>query len=149
MRPRSLRAASAAILGVLALGAGLARAADLPPVHDDGNVKYLTGGIGQDESSAMKSIEKQWPLSMEFAENHGGHADYVAGVDVVVRDASGHTALQATTDGPFMMAQLPPGRYTIEASLGGNTKRESVTIKRGAPAHATFVWPAGADNPAV
>jgi opacity protein-like surface antigen len=148
MNTRSLRAACAA-MSVLFVGAGVACAADLPPVQHDGSTTYLSGGIGQDESSAMKSIEKQWPLSMEFAENHGGHADYVAGVDVVVRDASGRTALQATTDGPFMMAQLPPGRYTIEASLDGNTKRESVTIKGGAPAHATFVWPAGADDSAV
>jgi hypothetical protein len=149
MSTRSLRAASAAILGVLFVGAGVASAADLPPVQHDGSVSYLSGGIGLDESSAMKSVEKQWPLSMEFAENHGGHADYVAGVDVVVRDASGRTALQATTDGPFMLAQLPPGRYTIEASLDGNTKRESVTIKGGAPAHATFVWPASAESSAV
>lgn len=148
MSTRSLRAASAAMLGVLFMGAGIASAA-LPPVHHDGSVEYVSGGIGKDESTAMKSVEKQWPLSMEFAENQGGHADYVAGVDVVVRDASGRTALQATTDGPFMMAQLPPGRYTIEASLNGNTKRESVTIKGGAPAHATFVWPADTDNAAV
>jgi hypothetical protein len=149
MSTRSLRAASAAMLGVLFIGAGVANAADLPPVQHDGSVTYLSGGIGLDESTAMKSVEKQWPLSMEFAENRGGHADYVAGVDVVVRDASGRTALQATTDGPFMMAQLRPGRYTIEASLDGNIKRESVTIKGGAPAHATFVWPADTDNSAV
>jgi hypothetical protein len=149
MNTRSLRAASAAIMGLLLIGAGAAFAADLPPVHEDGSVKYLSGGIGQDESSAMKSVEKQWPLSMEFAERQGGHADYVAGVDVVVRNASGQTALQAKTDGPFMMAALPPGRYTIQASLNGNTKIEAVTIKPGAPAHATFVWPADTDNSAV
>jgi hypothetical protein len=148
MNTRSLRAACAA-MSVLFIGAGVACAAELPPVHHDGQVQYLSGGIGQDESTAMKSVEKQWPLSMEFAETRGGHADYLAGVDVVVRDASGRTALQATTDGPFMLAQLPPGRYTIEASLDGNTKRESVTIKDGAPAHATIVWPAGADDSAV
>lgn len=148
MSTRSLRAA-AAMLGVLFVGAGVASAADLPTVHHDGSVPYLSGGIGIDESSAMKSVEKQWPLSMEFAEQQGSHAEYVAGVDVVVRDASGRTALQATTDGPFMMAQLPPGRYTIEASLDGTTKRKLVTIKGGAPAHATFVWPADTDNSAV
>jgi hypothetical protein len=149
MNTGAMRAGLAAMLGVTLMGAGVARAADLPAVRHDGEVAYLTGGVGQDESSAISAVQRQWPLSLEFAEQAGGRAVYVADVDVVVRNASGQAALEAQADGPFLLAKLPPGRYAVEASWNGKTLREPVTIKHGAPAHATFVWPADMDDSVI
>jgi len=137
----------AALLGALATGSALTlAAAPLPPVHDQGSVAYLSGGIGQGETRAIEGSEKNWPLTLEFAQRNRNHGDFVADVAVVVRDAHGHTALQATSDGPFLLARLAPGRYAVDATLNGKTLHERVAIRPSAPTKAVFVWPAGTDN---
>lgn len=141
--------AVAATLGALLMGGALAQGtaqtpATLPPIQQSGAVQYLSGGIGLDESGAIEQASRQWPLTLEFAVKDQQRADFAAGVKVLVRDASGHTALQATSDGPFLLARLQPGRYSVAATLDGKTLHENVLVKKGQPSRAVFVWPAEA-----
>ena len=138
-----LAALSAALGASMLSGAWAQVATALPPVQQAGGVEYLSGGIGKDESAAIENATRQWPLTLEFAVKDRQHADFVAGVEVVVRDAKGHTALRATTDGPFLLARLTPGSYAVDATLDGKALHQRVLVKRGAPAKVVFVWPAG------
>lgn len=140
------RGAWVATLGVAMLGAGAASAAMLPPVHQQGAVQYLSGGIGQGQSTALQAASTNWPLTLEFAVNAKPRAEYAANVNVVVHDAKGQVALETKSDGPFMLVRTEPGRYTIDATLQGKTLHESVTIKQGAPAKALFLWPIGTNG---
>jgi hypothetical protein len=134
----------AATLGALMVGGAFAQsAATLPPLHKSGQVEYLSGGIGKDEATAIESASKQWPLTLEFAVKDKKHADFVANVDLVVRDAKGHTALQTTSDGPFLLAKLAPGHYSVDATLADKRLHQTVLVTPGRPAMAVFVWPAG------
>ena len=147
MRTPIRKAAIATTLGTLMMGGAFAQAATaLPPVHKDGHVEYLSGGIGKDEATAIESASKQWPLTLEFAVKDNKRADFAANVNVVVRDAKGHTVLQATSDGPFLLAKLGIGHYAVDATLAGKTLHEKVLIKHGQPAKAVFEWPAGTDQ---
>lgn len=138
------KTATATALGSLLLGGVFAQAATtLPPVHTVGHVQYLSGGIGKDESQAIESASKHWPLTLEFAVKNKQRADSAADVKVVVHDAKGHAALEATAAGPFLLAKLAPGRYTVDATLAGQTLHEKVVVKHGRPAKAVFMWPAG------
>jgi hypothetical protein len=131
----------AGAVGAMLLGGGLARAAMvLPPVHKMGSIEYLSGGIGLDESKAIESASRQWPLTLEFAAKDRQRADFMADVKVRVRDARGHDALDATSDGPFLLAKLPPGSYDIDATAGGKTLHEHVVVKPHQPTKAVFVW---------
>ena len=131
----------AGTLGAMLLGGGLARAADaLPPVQKMGSVEYLSGGIGVDESKAIEKASPHWPLTLEFAAKDRQRADFMADVKVRVRDAHGHDALDATSNGPFLLAKLPPGSYGIDATAAGKTLHEHVTVKQHQPARAVFVW---------
>jgi hypothetical protein len=143
MRTLICKFAVSATLGVMMGGAFAQAAPTLPPLHDRGNVEYLSGGIGLDESAAIRSASKQWPLTLEFAVADHPHADFVADVRVVVRDAKGHAALQATSDGPFLLAKLPPGRYTVDATFADQTLHEKVVVSQHKPARAVFVWSSG------
>ncbi len=137
----------AGLFGALATGSALAlAAAPLPPVHNEGGVAYLSGGIGQGEAQAIEGSERNWPLTLEFAQRDRNHGDFVANVAVVVRDAHGNTSLHATSDGPFLLARLAPGRYKVDATLDGKTLHEKVAVHSGAPTKAIFVWPAGTDH---
>lgn len=71
------------------------------------------------------------------------HADFAAGVKTVVRDAGGHAVIQIDSAGPFVLAKLPPGRYSVDASPGNRTRtlHRTIVVKRDQPAKAVFVWP--------
>lgn len=139
--------AMATAMGALMAGGTLAQAEnDLPAIHHSGSVEYLSGGIGQSESTAIHDASRHWPLTLEFAIEDKPHADYAANVHVMVRDAHGHTALKTTAGGPFLLAKLAPGDYAVSATLDGKTLHEKVLVKGHEPAKAVFVWPAGTDE---
>ena len=149
MRTLIHKITAAGALGAMLMSGAIAQAAStLPPVQKVGSVEYLSGGIGLDESRAIESASHQWPLILEFAAKDGQHADYLANVQVRVRDAKGHDTLEATSDGPFLLAKLPPGRYSVDATVGGKTLYENVVIKQHQPAKAVFVWAADAHRSA-
>lgn len=136
---------SAVLASFSIAGAGIAQAAgtdQLPAVQTYQGVPYTSGGIGSDESDAMKAAASQWPLSLEFAIKTGAQAEYAAGVKVRVLDQHGATVLDATSQGPFMLVKVPPGAYRIEATLNGKTMQRSVTVHSGQSTHAGFEWPA-------
>ena len=138
------KAAIAAATGALLLGTAFAQAAvSLPAVHKSGQVEYLSGGVGQDEAKAIESASRQWPLTLEFAVKDKQKADFVADVNVMLRDAEGRTALKAVADGPFLLARVQPGHYTVDATFDGKTLHEKVLVKAGQPAKRFFEWPAG------
>ena len=147
MRTRIHPIAQAASIGALLLGSTLALATTgLPPVQRSGEVEYLSGGVGTEQATAMSNASRQWPLTLEFVIKERKRDEFAAGVDVSVRDARGHAALQAKANGPFLLARLAPGEYAVEATLDGKTLHEKVVVKSGHPAKAVFVWPAGTDQ---
>ena len=118
-------------------------ATSLPPIQRMGTIDYVTGGIGQAESSAIERASHNWPLTLEFAIKDKQRADFVAGVNVEVRDAGKHVKLNIKSEGPFVLAKLLPGRYLVDASLDGKTLHEKVVVASGHPAKAVFEWPVG------
>lgn len=144
MKNFSPKAAAAAALSVLALGASFAHAATtLPATQKYGQLEYLSGGIGKDEAQAIQSASKQWPLTVEFAVKTRHRDEFAANVKVIVRDAKGHEVLQTDSVGPFLLARLAPGNYTVNAALAGRTLHKSVLVKSGQAARTVFVWPSG------
>lgn len=144
MRSLLMSSAVAAALGALVMSYGSAQAmATLPAVQKSGQIEYVTGGVGADESAAIESASKQWPLTLEFAVKDKQRADFAADVETIIRDAKGHRVLQVDSGGPILLAKLEPGHYAVDATLGGKTLHEKVVVKRGQPAKAVLVWPTG------
>jgi hypothetical protein len=132
-----------AVLAAFALSAGmtgLAMAA--PPVEKtQGNVSYIMGGIGLDESQQMKAMESQYSVAITFAEHDQGKADYLADIPVTITNAQGQTVLSVKSDGPYLLAKLPPGSYEITASRGGQPKSNHVQVGPGTHAdQVVFDW---------
>ena len=100
----------------------------LPAMKVQGNARFACGGIGSDESNAMRAAMKDHPLSLLFARAGG---EYLANVDVSIKSGSGDTALAMRAAGPVCLIDLPAGRYTVEASSEGVTKTHTVTVGRG------------------
>jgi len=132
-----------AVAGALLWAASLASAhAALPETQKQGNVEYVTGGIGLDESQSLKAAEKSYPLSLLFARKLDGKNDYTADVKVVITDSKGTAVLNATSGGPYMLVKLPAGEYKVSATLDGNEQTRQVSVKGNGSAHAGFEWTA-------
>jgi hypothetical protein len=143
-RHRAARSAMhAALGGVLALTAAAAyAAAEVPPAQKVGTVEYRVGGIGATEAEAMRRLSSDYPLSLTFIEHAPDGRDlYTADVGVRVMDSDGNTRLDTHAQGPLLLADLPDGHYTVEATLGSDTRRRDVNIRDGKAERVVFTWP--------
>lgn len=137
---RCTQAAAMALVGMALAGIVSTARAELPPVQRQGAVEYVSGGIGIDESEAMKAAATQYPLALTFAAQRDGTADYVADVAVAIHDAQGKPVLQATSGGPYMLVKLPAGNYKISASYKGQAQEREVSVQNTGTARAMFEW---------
>jgi hypothetical protein len=112
----------------------------LPPQHEQGKVAFRTGGVGQYEAEAMKAAASKYPLDVEFVKQAAGTEEYLAGVDVSILDNAGKPVLKTTTDGPFLLAKLPPGRYTLVAKNDNIPRQRHVTVPARGTDHVVIGW---------
>jgi hypothetical protein len=109
---------SALVAAMVTVGCAVPALAEsmLPqPVHE-GDVTYITGGIGADETQALEASAGSYDLQISNAEKNG---DFTAGTDLVIWAKNGREVLQARNTGPLLYAQLPPGDYVIDATYKG------------------------------
>ena len=142
MKPKlTTLAASIVLTGLVAMGpVQSADASPLPSERVQGQVRFITGGVGEDEAIAFKNAAAAYPLELLFAQKAGPYNEYLADVKVTIRDRSGKLLLDTTAEGPFLLAKLPAGKYQIEADYDGERKRQSVEIRAGKHQRAVFVW---------
>lgn len=117
--------------------AGNANGAGMPQIQQKGDVSFVSGGVGLDESTALRHAESQWPLSLRFT---GPGSDFLADVHVRIVDAHGGDVLGATSRGPYMLVKLRPGRYTVHAQYKDRDQTQTVTVPAKGTAKAAFYW---------
>ncbi len=134
------RSATATVVLCAALG-GWASAADNAPSQpqQQGGIAYISGGVGDEDAQRMKQLRAEYPLELMFVAR-GNPNQYLSAVKVQIADRSGKAVLDTVSDGPFLLAKVPPGRYTITADSEGSTKRQTVQVG-GKTQRVTFVWP--------
>jgi hypothetical protein len=108
----------------------------IQPKHS-GSVSYISGGIGLDEREALIQMGKDYDLKLSFAVTSG---NYLGDIAVEIRDASGRTLLEASSEGPWFFAKLPPGRYTVTVTVMGQTQRKSVQVGGRGQTVVNFFW---------
>jgi hypothetical protein len=120
--------------------AGNVHGTGMPQIQQQGGVSFVSfvsGGVGQDESQALRSAASQWPLSLRFTARSG---EFLADVHVTIEDAHGTSVLDATSRGPYMLVKVPPGRYSVHVSHADISKTSAVTVSASGTARATFTW---------
>lgn len=115
---------------------------DLPAARVAGGIPYLTGGIGAAETAAMRAVFKRYTLALTFARREAGHNVFLTDLPVVIRDASGVAVFEATTDGPFLLVDLPAGTYQVSATSRGETQQAQVRVVAGSHLERAFLWQA-------
>ncbi len=130
-------------LGWLLMGVAASAGAQdaLPEVQNYAGVSYLTGGFGLEESTAIKDAMPDYSLVLTFASSDGAKAAYLSQVQVVVRDMHDTTMLNTESRGPFLLAQLPEGRYQVFATYRNKTRSQTVQVSDGQSTRVVFDWP--------
>ena len=103
-----------------------------------GEVAFVTGGVGFEERSELQAIRSDYNLSLLFSERDG---DYLSDVKIRITDLNGNTLLETVSEGPKMFVRLRPGRYTVTAELNGKTFQKTVTVGTHQQPALSFVWP--------
>jgi len=149
---KSTMKAMAMALGVAgaAMSTGPAAAAVSPPMPTEqhqGAVGYVSGGIGKAEARMFERQMGQYRLAIQLLEHAGKAEEFTADATVKIADVHGRTVLETRAQGPFMLVDLPPGRYSIVARLNNRTlKKSAVVVTRDKLARATFEFPPRTDG---
>lgn len=112
----------------------------LPPAQHQGDVTFLSGGIGLSESTAIRTAMQHYPLTLEFAGRGQSGNVYLANIPVEISDMHGHAVLKTTAAGPFLLASLPGGQYRVTARYSGKDESRDVRISPSAHIHELFLW---------
>lgn len=140
-------ALGAALLITLALPWTLAAAADLnAPIdmqavqlqqQEQNGVRYLQGGIGQDEANALRKTPG-YDLHVELST--GPEGKFQSGATVDIQNAQGQPVLSLTDAGPLLYVQLPPGKYKVTGNAQGETVQQLVTVNGKTPTIVNLNW---------
>ena len=112
-----------------------------------GGVSAVSGGVGLNARHSLASqAHPNHNVKMVFSLTTG---NYLANVDVNVRNAQGNTVLEGVSDGPWLYAKLPPGKYTATATYNGHATTQRFSVGRSGERVAYFRWPASVEQNVV
>ena len=126
-----------AMIVLAALASTPAMAVDGPEVHQQNDISYVSGGIGDEEQARLEAVKKDYNLHVMNADKIG---HFTGDIRIVITDLE-HNTLVDATGGPIFYANLPNGRYIVEGFSPKLSKKETITIAAGKPAHVRFLWP--------
>jgi hypothetical protein len=115
--------------------------AELPMLQPQtqGEVSFVSGGVGGGEREAMHAIRQDYNLNLLFSE--AGTGSYLSDVKVSIHDANGNSLLDTLANGPFFYAKLKPGRYTVSADHNSHTINKITKVGQQQRSALRFIWP--------
>ena len=134
----AINKAAMAFVALALLGYAAHAQQPLQPQTQNG-IAFVSGGISIEERQAMQAIEGSYNLRLLFVAEPSG--EYLWGVKVELMDSEGKAVLKAVSDGPYFLAKLSPGHYTIVAEDDKRAIKKSVEIAPGKAVSERFSWP--------
>lgn len=90
---------------------------------------FIDGGIGQSETDSMESERGNYSLwIMTAGRTSGAH---LADVDVTIVNDKGEQVFERRLDGPWLMIDLPLGRYEVRSRYRQESQAKVTTIHAG------------------
>lgn len=113
------------------------------PAPDE--VCFISGGISGDEVSQFKARAREFLFEIVFVqkadtEDNNRIEEYLAEVQLKIKDSKGNVVVDTTTEGPFFLADLPLGKYQIIAEHDGIIKTNIVRIAAKKHQRIVFLW---------
>lgn len=114
---------------------GALSAASVVSGSTDAGIAYLSGGITVDDREQMRAQSGRYGLWIATVAK--GSGAYLSDAQLRIVDSQRKSLVLArTSDGPWFMLALPPGRYTVSATLhtDGVASPETLTQQVTVPA---------------
>lgn len=122
---------------LVAVGFALAQ---IPPTQHSGGISYISGGVGEEETTAILAEAKQWPVLLELSQIENGRGVWIFGANIKVVDAKKQVLFNAQADGPYMLINLEAGDYIIEASYQGIEQKRALSVKVNSTQKISLFW---------
>jgi hypothetical protein len=133
----------APVLATLALASAAFSATAMTTGQTARGGPFVSGGIGESEIVALDAQRDRYSLWVITAAKVSGA--YLADVRVRIIDEKKAVVLEHTMAGPWMLVDLPLGRFTVEASYGGQSITRATTIHAGDRHQMVFHFDVAAD----
>ena len=114
--------------------------AQIPATQHSNGISYISGGVGEEEAVAILAEAKQWPVLLELSQIENGRGVWIFGANIKVSNAKKQVVFNALADGPYMLINLEPGDYTIEASYQGVSQKRALSIKANTSQKISLFW---------
>ena len=114
--------------------------AQIPETQYSQGISYITGGVGEGETVAILAEAKQWPLLLEMSQIENGRGVWIFGATIKILNLSKQTIFNAQADGPYMLVNLAPGDYAIEATYEGVMQKKTLSVKADSSQKISLFW---------
>jgi len=131
------------LAAMVALRANPASGFSLVEGRTSQNLQFVAGGIGLEESEQMKALASDYSLTVIIASRSGA---YLADALISIRDARGRSVLDTQLSSPYLLVQLDPGRYEIEATHHGQRQRRQIRVDTDSHDRVVFGFDVPADQ---
>ncbi|MSP98983.1 MAG: hypothetical protein EXR38_00455 [Methylotenera sp.] len=102
------------------------------------NIRFMSGGIGHDETLEMRPFAKQFNLNLLFSEGKIGRS--AAGISVSIYNIQDAMVFSLKDAGPLLYVNLPAGSYTISASNNHMKLRHKLSLEDNTPQKVILNW---------
>jgi hypothetical protein len=99
---------------------------------------FVSGGVGLEEASTLNDEKSHYALAILTATKGSGM--FLAGVRVRITDEKSKQVLDTVMDGPWLLVDLAPGRYQVEALENTRTQTNVVTFGAGDHCQTVFYF---------
>lgn len=114
--------------------------AQIPDTQYSQGISYITGGVGEGEAVAILAEAKQWPLLLEMSQIENGRGVWIFGASIKILNSSKQVIFNAQAEGPYMLVNLVPGDYAIEAAYEGVLQKRTLSIKADSSQKIALFW---------
>ncbi len=98
---------------------------------------FVSGGVSAEELVQLHEKRDNFSLWVVTAAKRSGA--HLADVRLRITDADNRSVFDGKLDGPWLLIDLPLGRYSVQASLNGQTQQRFTTI-HPADHHQVFFY---------
>ncbi|MDX1923136.1 MAG: hypothetical protein SFW65_08420 [Alphaproteobacteria bacterium] len=104
------------------------------------NPEIVTGGVSDQSEAQINYIQHHYSVKITFV---GIGGIYLDSINVTIDDKYQNRIINTTTDGPILLADLSPGRYTVTAELEGHTIKQTIQANKTGLRQYTLRFPIG------
>ena len=93
-------------------------------------IQAVSGAVGLEDRQRMLQSYGDYNLHLAFAQADGA---YLADVGLSIRSADGQLVWSGFSEGPYFFAQVPGGKYQVNAEFDGRVVTKMVHVRSAAP----------------